>query len=133
MINIVDGIVSFFNPEAGMRRAAARGVTEVINGYDQGGASYQKKSMRGWITSAVSPKDDIDTSLETLRARSRDLFMNSPIGAAALKTAKTNVIGPGLKLKSHSVYRTRRRTHGRGKSNLNSPYGLNQSTRMPFG
>lgn len=99
-INLVDKVVAYFDPEAGMRRVAARGVTKVINGYDQGGASHQKKSMRGWITSAVGPKEDIDRSLETLRARSRDLFMNSPIGAAALKTAKTNVIGPGLKLKS---------------------------------
>lgn len=94
-------MVNYINPEAAMRRVAARGVTEVIkNGYDQGGASHQKKSMRGWITSAVSPKADIDTSLDTLRARSRDLFMNSPIGSSALRTTRTNVIGPGLKLKS---------------------------------
>jgi lambda family phage portal protein len=100
-INIIDRVVSYVAPEAGMRRIAARSIGEVIqNGYDQGGASHTKKSMRGWITSAVSPKDDIDQSLETLRARSRDLFMNSPIGSAALKTARTNVIGPGLKLKS---------------------------------
>jgi len=83
-----------------MRRAAARGVTQVINGYEQGGASHQKKSMRGWLANAFSPKDDIDRNLETLRSRSRDLYMNGPVGAAALKTAKTNVIGPGLRLKS---------------------------------
>jgi lambda family phage portal protein len=100
LINLIDRVVTYFNPEAGMRRSAARGVTEVINGYDQGGASHQKKSMRGWVTSAVSPKEDINRNLETLRARSRDLFMNSPIGSGALKTARTNVIGPGLKLKS---------------------------------
>lgn len=83
-----------------MKRTAARAITQVLNGYDQGGASQQKKSMRGWITSAVGPKDDVDPSLETLRARSRDLFMNSPIGSAALTTTRTNVVGPGLKLKS---------------------------------
>ncbi|WP_254635175.1 phage portal protein [Paenibacillus sp. GbtcB18] len=99
MINIVDHVVTFFNPEAGMRRIAAREVTKVLNGYEQGGASHQKRSMRGWIASALSPKDDIDPSLDTLRGRSRDLYMNGPIGTAALKTTRTNVIGLGLRLK----------------------------------
>lgn len=99
-INITDRFVSFFSPEAGMRRTAARKVTKVLNGYEQGGASHTKKSMRGWIASALNPRDDIDPSLDTLRARSRDLYMNGPIAAAALKTTRTNVIGPGLRLKS---------------------------------
>lgn len=100
LINLFDKVVNYFAPEASMRRAAARGVIKVINGYEQGGASTQKKSMRGWITSADSPKDDIDRNLDTLRSRSRDLYMNGPIGAAALKTMRTNVIGPGLRLRS---------------------------------
>jgi len=83
-----------------MRRVAARKVVEVLNGYEQGGASTQKKSMRGWISPSLNPRDDIDRSLDTLRGRARDLYMNSPIGAAALKTARTNVIGPGLRLKA---------------------------------
>ncbi|PAD73988.1 phage portal protein [Paenibacillus campinasensis] len=99
-MNIIDRLVTAFNPEAGMRRAAARKVTHIINGYEQGGASQQKKSMRGWLTSAQNPKDDIDRNLDTLRSRSRDLYMNGPIGASALKTTRTNVIGPGLRLKA---------------------------------
>lgn len=99
-MNLIDRTIEYFNPGAGMKRAAARAMTRVINGYDQGGASHHKKSMRGWYTSAASPKDDIDRSLETLRARSRDLFMNAPLGTGALKTTRTNVIGPGLRLKS---------------------------------
>lgn len=99
-INFTDRLVSFFNPVAGMKRTAARQVTRVINGYEQGGASHQKKSMRGWITSAKNPKDDIEPNLDTLRSRSRDLYMNGPLGAAALKTTRTNVIGPGLRLKA---------------------------------
>ncbi|MGG3504766.1 phage portal protein [Paenibacillus lautus] len=83
-----------------MRRTAARKVTKILNGYEQGGASHTKKSLRGWITSALNPRDDIDPTLDTLRSRSRDLYMNGPIGAAALKTTRTNVIGPGLRLKA---------------------------------
>ncbi|WP_238442611.1 phage portal protein [Desulforamulus reducens] len=81
---------------------AARKMLDIVNwGYSEGGASAYKKSMRGWKTTAASPKDDIDINLATLRARSRDLYMNSPLGSAALKTSRTNVIGPGLRLKAH--------------------------------
>jgi len=79
---------------------AARKMMDIVNsGYDEGGASHTKKSMRGWTATPGSPKDDIDLNLPTLRARSRDLFMNAPLGTSALRTNKTNVIGPGLKLK----------------------------------
>lgn len=93
--------MAFVNPEKAMRRMAARKMISILDfGYGEGGASIQKKSMRGWQTTAASPKDDIDLNLSTLRARSRDLYMNSPLGTAALRTNKTNVIGPGLRLKS---------------------------------
>lgn len=83
----------------GAARMAAGQLKFANYGYGEGGASAIKKSLRGWMASLGSPKEDIDENLETLRARSRDLYMNSPIATAALKTNKTNVIGPGLKLK----------------------------------
>jgi lambda family phage portal protein len=73
-------------------------------GYGEGGASRVKASMRGWATTSASPREDIDLNLNALRMRSRDLFMNSAIGRAGILTKKTNVIGPGLKLKSNIDY-----------------------------
>jgi lambda family phage portal protein len=100
-MNFIDRTIAYFSPQRAVRRMAARRVLEIVNsGYDEGGASTRKKSMRGWTAVAGSPKEDIDLNLNTLRARSRDLYMNSPLGSAALKTPKTNVIGPGLRLKS---------------------------------
>ncbi|MFY0545463.1 phage portal protein [Brevibacillus sp. H7] len=99
-MNLLDRTIAYFSPAAAARRVAARKMLDIVNsGYDEGGASHSKKSMRGWTAIAGSPKDDIDLNLPTLRARSRDLFMNAPLGTAALRTSKTNVIGPGLKLK----------------------------------
>jgi len=101
-MNIFDRAISAVAPVTALKRMAARKTIEILNyGYSEGGASGQKKSMRGWRANATSPKDDIDSNLNTLRARSRDLFMNSPLANAALKTIKTNVVGPGLKLKCH--------------------------------
>lgn len=100
-MNIIDRTVAYFNPQAGMQRVAARKTLEIIDsGYSEGGASGKKKSMRGWMSFSGSPKDDIDLNLTTLRSRSRDLFMNAPLATAALRTNKTNVVGPGLRLKA---------------------------------
>ncbi|EGW39172.1 phage portal protein [Desulfosporosinus sp. OT] len=101
-MNIFDRAIEAVAPVTALKRMAARKTMQVLNyGYSEGGASGQKKSMRGWRTNATSPKDDIDSNLNTLTARSRDLYMNAPLATAALKTMKTNVIGPGLKLKCH--------------------------------
>jgi lambda family phage portal protein len=100
-LNFIDRTIAFFDPKRAVQRVAARNVLEVLDsGYSEGGASGKKKSMRGWTALPGSPKDDIDLNLGTLRARSRDLYMNSPIATASLRTTKTNVVGPGLKLKS---------------------------------
>lgn len=100
-MNLIDKTIAYFNPGKAVQRVAARKTLDIVNsGYSEGGASGQKKSMRGWQSINGSPKDDIDLNLYTLRARSRDLYMNSPLATASLKTTKTNVIGPGLRLKS---------------------------------
>lgn len=45
-------------------------------------------------------KSDIYDHQETLIARSRDLYMGSPIARGAVNIMQTNVVRAGLKLKS---------------------------------
>lgn len=87
-------------PEKALNRAIARKKLEILNsGYKSHGASTIKKSLLGWISRAAGPDDDIVDNIEKLRERSRDLFMGgAPIATGALKTIRTNVIGPGLRL-----------------------------------
>ena len=68
------------------------------SGYDRHGASGVKRSMQGWISPPGSPDDDLVDNLDALRARSRDLFMGSPLATAAIKNIRTNVVGSGLVL-----------------------------------
>lgn len=71
----------------------------VLNsGYSQGGASYAKKSVIGWLSGLGDADDDIVENIETLRSRSRSLYMTSPLATGALKTVRTNVVGSGLAL-----------------------------------
>lgn len=67
-------------------------------GYGSHGASYARKSLSAWLTSGRSADEDIADNIETLRERSRDLFMGSPLATGAIKTVRTNVVGSGLAL-----------------------------------
>ncbi len=69
------------------------------SGYSQGGASKKKTSVKAFNADSKSAFKDIDENLNTLRKRSRTLYMTSPIATTSIKTNRTNVIGQGLKLK----------------------------------
>jgi phage portal protein, lambda family len=100
-INVIDKAVSYFSPEKGLRRYAARQTLKILNtGYSESGGSVRKKSMKGWTPWSSSPQADIDMNLSTLRNRSRDLFMSGALGRSPIVTVRTNVVGAGLRLKS---------------------------------
>ena len=69
-------------------------------GYGDAGASWQKKSVKGFTAASGSPREDIDFHNYTTRQRARMLYMAAPIATSAIKTNRTNVVGVGLKLKS---------------------------------
>lgn len=107
-MNIIDRLIEPFSPQRVLSReksrAALAALRTVNSGYDRHGASRQKKSLIGWLSRGGSPDEDIVENLETLRERSRDLFMGTPLAVGALKTIRTNVIGRGLRLNASIDY-----------------------------
>lgn len=104
-MNIIDKAIGLFSPTRAVKRQVARKQLKLLNtGYSNHGASKTKKSLIGWISRGGSTKEDIDDNLDTLRQRSRDLYMGTPIATGALKTTRTNVVGSGLRLKSQVDY-----------------------------
>lgn len=104
-MNALDKICEFISPSLGLKREAARMRLDMVrsiqnSGYDEGGASQRKNSMKGWNAESLSPQEDIDLNLNVLRQRTKSLFMTSPLAASAIKTNRTNVVGAGLRLKS---------------------------------
>ena len=103
-MNFIDKTISIFSPESALRRAQARKRLNLLNeaesgdGYGRHGASWARKSLIGWMSNGRDADADIVDNIETLRERSRDLYMGSPIATSALKTVRTNVIGSGLAL-----------------------------------
>ncbi len=70
----------------------------VNSGYDNGGASRDRKTLKTWTPSHYSAKSDIDKNLNLLRDRAYDLAINSAIGHAAISCLTTGTVGSGLKL-----------------------------------
>lgn len=99
--NIVDSVVATFNPESALRRQAARSAMRVMGtGYSEGGASKLANWVKGWVDRGGSVVEDQELNLETLRQRSRALYMNAPIARAAINRKSVNVVGPGLRLRA---------------------------------
>lgn len=97
---IIDGAILTVSPQNALKRTLARQTIEVMNsGYSNYGASSHKKSMKGWLYSGGSSREDIEDNLPILRQRGRDVYMGVPIGTGAIKTMRTNIIGRGLMLK----------------------------------
>lgn len=104
-MNLIDKAIEAIAPVHAVKRVAARSTLKILNsGYGDGGASYNKNSLRGFTAKSTSPIYDIDANLNTLISRSRSLYMTAPIATSAIKTTKTNVVGSGLKLKARIDY-----------------------------
>jgi lambda family phage portal protein len=83
-----------------MKNQTKRWGTPRASGYGEAGASLSKRSLRSFKPSSNSPNMDINMNGMTLRQRARMLYMAAPIATSAINTARANVVGVGLTLKS---------------------------------
>lgn len=97
-MNLVDHMVSWINPQAGMKRLYARNMLALHGGYT--GARRDRRQTQNWNASGGSADNVTLPDLQELRVRSRDLIRNAPIATGAINTVVTNTIGVGLKLQS---------------------------------
>lgn len=96
-LSLVDRVVQFFSPQAGLKRLAARGTIQALSGYNTG------KSLRrygSWNPSLELEDEVIQDQLNTIRERAMDSFRNNPIAHAAVKTVTHRVVGSGLSLQA---------------------------------
>lgn len=92
--NLLDRVVGYVSPQAGVRRLHARTLLSLSGQFN--GARSDRRATKGWGPRAGSPDGDVVGDLKNLRARSRDLYRNAPIAAGAIKTITTSVVGWGL-------------------------------------
>ena len=75
------------------------------SGYSEGAASHSSNIMKAWHPTKLSSKTDIDANLNTLRARSADQAINTPIGAAAISTSAMHTVGAELRVAPRIRYK----------------------------
>ena len=98
---IVDRVVGYFSPQAGIERLRSRMMLSAAVG-DGGykGGRRDRRPTKRWRPAESSADADILLDLPDLRGRSRDLRRNTPIATGALATNLTNVLGDGLQLQA---------------------------------
>lgn len=69
------------------------------SGYSDAGASFKKRSLKGFTAHSSAPAKDIDANNMTMRQRGRMLYMAAPVATGAINTNRTKVVGSGLKMK----------------------------------
>lgn len=74
-------------------------------GYSEGGASHTSGILKEWNPRKSSANADIGANLDTLRNRSADQAINTPVGAAAINTTAMYTIGAGLRLFPRMKYK----------------------------
>lgn len=93
---LVDRVVAYFDPVAGVRRSQARLATAMVDSYQ--GASRTRRATKEWKVSGGDANADSLPELEDLRERSRDLIRNEPLATGILATKIRFVIGGGLRM-----------------------------------
>lgn len=92
--NILDNVINFFSPTAGLSRARARTAMDLVQrSYD--GAKTGRRTA-GWTTGGTSANAEIAPAMSLLRNRSRDLVRNNPYAAKAINSLVSNAIGTGI-------------------------------------
>ncbi|BAK75811.1 phage portal protein, lambda family [Pseudogulbenkiania sp. NH8B] len=94
-MNLIDSLVGFFSPMAGVRRWQARQALEHVRAYE--GAKKGRRTA-GWNTPGTSANAENLMALPTLRNRSHDLVRNNPWCKKALETWVGDAIGAGIRL-----------------------------------
>lgn len=92
--NVIDRVVSFFAPGAGLKRLRARTLFALSGGYD--GARSDRPELQTMSRLARGWESDTLGDLPALRARSRELYRNAPIAKSGIDTKVTSIIGWGL-------------------------------------
>jgi lambda family phage portal protein len=92
-MNLLDQIIEYVNPSAGMKRAAQRAAINTLRGYDAGSHS---RRTQNWRATGADANKELEASLPTLRNRSRDQVRNNVYARRTVQGISTNVVGKGI-------------------------------------
>lgn len=108
--NWVDNAIGFFSPKAKAERLKSKYrsyfLEHVARKYDGAGRG---RRTAGWHTNNASASAETESSLPTLRNRSRDLRRNSAYVSRAIQVITANVVGKGIQVRFKGRNKTQTR------------------------
>ncbi|MEO5376019.1 MAG: phage portal protein [Alphaproteobacteria bacterium] len=93
-MNVIDQLIGFVSPQAGLRRVRARVATDALTRRYEGAAVGRR--TEGWVASGTDANAEVGPALSRLRDRARDLVRNNAYAAKAVTALATNLIGTGI-------------------------------------
>ena len=99
-LNLLDRFVATVSPRAGLSRIQSRMRLQALETSGYITPASGRRFSRDWSPSENTADQDILPKHASIRAGSRDLFMNNPIAGAILNRTVTNSVGWGLSLQS---------------------------------
>lgn len=93
---LIDRVVSYVSPERGVRRVQARAALQIYERSGYVAARRESTELQEWAPEARGADEDLLPGIGALRGRSRDAARNQPLGAGAIGTLVTGVVGSGL-------------------------------------
>jgi lambda family phage portal protein len=92
-MNWLDKSIAWLSPQAGLRRARARMMTEAVLAYE---GVRSSRRQGGWNTTNASGNAEIGAANYKLRANARDLCRNNAYGRKAKREWAKRVVGTGI-------------------------------------
>lgn len=89
-MNPLDNLISFFSPEAGLRRTRARYAMRIYDGAAGG------RRASAWRDRHTSANSELQLAIRPLRDRSRDLVRNTPHAPRMLDVLVSHTVGTGI-------------------------------------
>ena len=92
--NIVDRLVGFFSPVAGLQRFGARHALEKISASSRAHEASSPARSRKFYTDRLSPNQIVLQGAAALMAQARHMERNNDIARGILRTMTNNIVGP---------------------------------------
>lgn len=104
IVNMLDKIIAYVSPAAGLRRAQARATLSQVNKLiGSGGGEYDAATLNrlNKLARAVVKENDIPAvRIDSLRSDSWKLYRNNPSARKIVRSLESKVVGPGLQPES---------------------------------
>lgn len=107
-MNLLDAVIGFFSPEAGIRRAQFRASLQQVNkllGSGKGAYSAANINRLNLSRSVITKENEISGSrIDFLRAQSWDLYRDNPSCRKIIRSLEAKVIGKGMHPESLAAF-----------------------------